>query len=667
MQFKSIKTKLLLFFGVLLLFTCIGFGVIANRKSTAALSDSINESLQQLAREAVKVVESETKARLDTMEALAETEIIKSDVFTMDEKLELLKCEVSRSGHLSMGIADLEGNVVLTDGTTANVSDRDYFKMAISGQKEVSDPIVSKVTNSVILVYAVPIKIDNKIKGVLMATRDGNALSDITNNIKFGKSGQAYMINNTGTVIAHSDRNLVMEMYNAIEDFKENPELESLIQLEKQMIEGKEGVGQYTFKGMTKYMSFAPVPGTRWSIAITAPKSEVMEKISELTVVMICISIAFLIISIVITILIAESISKPIKLASNYLNIVSTGDFTGEIPKKLLKMKDESGILANAISAMQQSISNIIKEVVDESTNVSEMLININAKMEQLNKNIEEISATTEELSAGIEETSASTQEMNATSEEIESAIEGIASKAQEAAIAVSNVTGMSEEMKQKAIISKETALEIYEKAKNDLQKAIEKSKAVAKINELSEAILEITSQTNLLALNAAIEAARAGEAGKGFAVVAEEIRKLAEGSKNTVSSIQEMTMLIFEAVNDLSSSSGEIMNFIDEKVINDYNYLVSSSEKYSESSVTINDMINEFSATSEELLASMHNMVKAINEISASSSEEAQGASNIAQDATEIAQMANEVINAAGLAKGKSELLIGVVSKFKI
>jgi len=652
---------------VLLLFTCIGFGVIANRKSTAALSDSINESLQQLAREAVKVVESETKARLDTMEALAETEIIKSDVFTMDEKLELLKCEVSRSGHLSMGIADLEGNVVLTDGTTANVSDRDYFKMAISGQKEVSDPIVSKVTNSVILVYAVPIKIDNKIKGVLMATRDGNALSDITNNIKFGKSGQAYMINNTGTVIAHSDRNLVMEMYNAIEDFKENPELESLIQLEKQMIEGKEGVGQYTFKGMTKYMSFAPVPGTRWSIAITAPKSEVMEKISELTVVMICISIAFLIISIVITILIAESISKPIKLASNYLNIVSTGDFTGEIPKKLLKMKDESGILANAISAMQQSISNIIKEVVDESTNVSEMLININAKMEQLNKNIEEISATTEELSAGIEETSASTQEMNATSEEIESAIEGIASKAQEAAIAVSNVTGMSEEMKQKAIISKETALEIYEKAKNDLQKAIEKSKAVAKINELSEAILEITSQTNLLALNAAIEAARAGEAGKGFAVVAEEIRKLAEGSKNTVSSIQEMTMLIFEAVNDLSSSSGEIMNFIDEKVINDYNYLVSSSEKYSESSVTINDMINEFSATSEELLASMHNMVKAINEISASSSEEAQGASNIAQDATEIAQMANEVINAAGLAKGKSELLIGVVSKFKI
>ncbi|WP_242944182.1 methyl-accepting chemotaxis protein [Lutispora thermophila] len=652
---------------MLLLFTCIGFGVIANRKSTAALSDSINESLQQLAREAVKVVESETKARLDTMEALAETEIIKSDVFTMDEKLELLKCEVSRSGHLSMGIADLEGNVVLTDGTTANVSDRDYFKMAISGQKEVSDPIVSKVTNSVILVYAVPIKIDNKIKGVLMATRDGNALSDITNNIKFGKSGQAYMINNTGTVIAHSDRNLVMEMYNAIEDFKENPELESLIQLEKQMIEGKEGVGQYTFKGMTKYMSFAPVPGTRWSIAITAPKSEVMEKISELTVVMICISIAFLIISIVITILIAESISKPIKLASNYLNIVSTGDFTGEIPKKLLKMKDESGILANAISAMQQSISNIIKEVVDESTNVSEMLININAKMEQLNKNIEEISATTEELSAGIEETSASTQEMNATSEEIESAIEGIASKAQEAAIAVSNVTGMSEEMKQKAIISKETALEIYEKAKNDLQKAIEKSKAVAKINELSEAILEITSQTNLLALNAAIEAARAGEAGKGFAVVAEEIRKLAEGSKNTVSSIQEMTMLIFEAVNDLSSSSGEIMNFIDEKVINDYNYLVSSSEKYSESSVTINDMINEFSATSEELLASMHNMVKAINEISASSSEEAQGASNIAQDATEIAQMANEVINAAGLAKGKSELLIGVVSKFKI
>ena len=287
--------------------------------------------------------------------------------------------------------------------------------------------------------------------------------------------------------------------------------------------------------------------------------------------------------------------------------------------------------------------------------------------MDQLNKSIEEISATTEELSAGTEETAASTEEMNATSEEIETAIEAIASKAQEGAITVNKVNKMSEEMKQNAIASKEGALEIYERTKKNLQSAIEQSKAVNQINELSEAILGITSQTNLLALNAAIEAARAGEAGRGFAVVADEIRKLAEGSKNTISRIQEVTKVIFEAVNSLSSSSGEIMEFIDKKVLNDYDYLVSSSEQYSQSSASINDMVTDFSTTSEELLASMLSMVKAIDEISAAANEEAQGATNIAQGASVIAQMSNDVINMSEEAKGKSDLLIKSVSQFKV
>lgn len=125
-------------------------------------------------------------------------------------------------------------------------------------------------------------------------------------------------------------------------------------------------------------------------------------------------------------------------------------------------------------------------------------------------------------------------------------------------------------------------ALNVYEKAKEGLQNAIGKSKAVQHINELSESILDITSQTNLLALNAAIEAARAGEAGKGFAVVAEEIRKLAESSRSAVSRIQDVTKVIFEAVENLSNNSNEILDYIDKQVLNDYENLVKVSEQYS-------------------------------------------------------------------------------------
>lgn len=667
MKLKSIKTKLSLSYGVLLLVICIGLGVVSYITAANALTTSINESLSQMAKEDAKVVSEGMKVQFNALEALAESDWLKSDKLTLDEKLDLLKNEVKRSGHIDMTIADINGNAKDTNGASYSIGDREYFMKALSGEKAVSDPIISEADNSLILCYAVPIKYNNRVKGVLAITRDGNVLSDFVSDMEFGENGQVFMINKQGTTVAHKDRNLVIEMDNDFENIKNDSGLKSLVELERQMIEGKEGVGEYSYNGVTKYMGFAPVQGTNWSLAITAPKSEVMEKVNQLALTATIGSIVFLGISIVITLLIAKSIATPIKTAADYLNTVAIGDFTGTVPSNLLKMKDETGVLANAIDAMQGSIKNIIEEVVEESSNVGQMLIDINKNMEQLNQSIEGISATTEELSAGTEETAASTEEMNATSTEIEKAIESTAMKAQEGAITAGNVSKMSEEMKKKAISSKEDAVEIYGRTKGDLQTAIEQSKAVDQINELSEAILEITSQTNLLALNAAIEAARAGEAGRGFAVVADEIRKLAEGSKNSVSRIQEVTKIILEAVNALSSSSIEIMEFIDQKVLNDYDDLVNTSEQYSQNSLSINDMITDFSATSEELLASMQNMVKAIEEISSAANEEAQGATNIAQEASVITQMSDNAMKLAKTAKEKSDLLIKSVSKFKV
>lgn len=667
MRLKSIKTKLSLIFGGMSLIICVGLGVISYLEASNALHSSIDESLTKVAYEASKEVENGIKVQTAALETLAASELVVSDRLSTNEKLEYLKEEAKRSGHINIGIIDLQGNGRFTDGGDANVYDREYFKNASAGKTFVSDPLLRSTDKKLVYVYATPIKVNNTVKGVLAVTRDGNALSDFTDKITYGKSGTAFMVNNKGTTIANQDRNLVAEMNNTIEASKKDSGLNSLAELVKQMIAGQNGVGEYTYKGITKYMGFAPVGGTNWSLAVTAPKTEIMGKVNELASTMTILSVIFLGLSIVITILAATSIAKPIKIASDFLKVVATGDFTGEVPKKNLEMKDETGVLANSIKTMQISVKNIIENVINESTNIGNLLIEINKGMEQLNRSIEGISATTEELSAGTEETAASTEEMNATSVEVERAIESIASKAQEGAVTVSDVSMMTDEMKQNALTSKEDAHNIYGRTKTDLQNAIEQSKAVYQINELSQAILEITSQTNLLALNAAIEAARAGEAGKGFAVVAEEIRKLAEGSKSTVVRIQEVTKIILGAVENLSVSSGEIMEFIDKKVLNDYESLVNISDRYSQSSSNINDLVTDFSATSEELLASIQNMVKTIDGIAVASNEEAQGATNIAQEATQIALMSNDVIKKAGSAKEKSDSLINTVSIFKI
>lgn len=666
-KLKSIRTKLSLAFGLLILMVCAGLGLITYIQSSSAISSQVDESLEQLTREASKLVKGRTDLHLNALEVAAESDLIKSETIAIDEKLDFLKREVERSGHLSMAVVDINGNGLNTKGETVSVSEREYFKKAMSGEKSVTDPMVNKIDGSIIVMYAVPIKNGSAVKGVLLAGRDGNELSDMVDDIKFGENGEAFMIGKDGTTVAHPNRELVLNMDNDLENVSSDAGLQSLVELEKQMIEGKTDTGEYEYNGITKYMAFTPIEGTNWFLALTSPKSEAMEKVNKITNIIISVSIGFIVVGILVTIVISASISKPIKMASDHLQVLSTGDFTKDIPSKLLKMNDEVGILANAMNTMQQSLSGLIRNVAGESTEVTYMLGQISNEIIELNKSIEEITATTEELSASTEETASATEEMNVTSSEIEGAVQSVANKSQEGAVTANSMNDMAESMKEDAVNSKKEAIEIYERTKTSMENAIKQSKAVEQINVLSEAILEIASQTNLLALNAAIEAARAGEAGKGFAVVADEIRTLAVNSQNTVSRIKEVTQLILVAVNNLSASAHEIMEFIDGKLLKDYDTLVDSSELYSHNSSKINDMVTDFSAASEEILVSMQNMVHALNEVASASTEGAQGATNIAQSTTSIAQMSGEVSKLSESAKEKSNMLIEAVSKIKL
>ncbi len=666
MKFKSLTTRVTLLYGLLILLICAGLGLCSILSSSDALKTNIDESLEELAYADSRIISEMITGHLNSLKSLANSPWIKNDDLTTSEKLALLQDEVERSGHKSMMIADTNGNAKTTVGGSIDVSNQEYFIKALSGQSNISDPLISDMGGGIFIVLAVPIKDGETVKGVLIARRDGNELSNYVTEMQYNKQ-EIYMLNDKGTTIAHSDKSRVMEMYNIFEQYAADPGLESVYNFQKKMAEGETGVEEYTYKGVTKYVAFHPVDGTNWSLGVAAPKSVIMAKVDDLSKLMKLISAAFLIFSIGLTILIARKIARPIKETTKHLNAMATGDFTADISKKLLAEKDEIGNLANSLDKMQSSIRTMMKAVLDESSNVSQMLTDINKDMHGLDENIEEISATTEQLSAGTEEMAASSEEMNATSLEIEKAIESVASKAQDGVIIVNKVSVISEQMREGVIASRQEALNIYGKAKVDLENAIEQSKAVDQINELSNAILDITSQTNLLALNAAIEAARAGEAGRGFAVVADEIRTLAESSKNSVSRIQEVTKDVLAVVNGLTSSSMEVMEFIDKKVLKDYDGVVQTSERYNEISTEINDIVTGFSSTSEELLAAIQNMVQAITQVATSADEEAMGAANIARKTSVIAGMAENVVNLASKSNEKSELLIELVNQFKI
>ncbi|OOM15901.1 methyl-accepting chemotaxis protein [Clostridium saccharobutylicum] len=366
------------------------------------------------------------------------------------------------------------------------------------------------------------------------------------------------------------------------------------------------------------------------------------------------------------SIFIIQSIRKSLKTLKTELDELSEkgGDLTKDI---VVSSKDEINDLAFSINKFIRNLRNIVASVSESTDNIEAVVSNIEVNMNNLNENIEQVSANTEELSATMEETAASAEEMSATSEEIRSAVETIAQKSQEGAIKAGEINQRATDMRGNVQASQKRSGEVYMETKAELEKAIESSKVVDKINVLSDSIMEITSQTNLLALNAAIEAARAGEAGKGFSVVAEEIRKLAEESTNAVTEIQSITSNVTKSVENLSENANKLLDFMETDVAKDYSNIVDISEQYSKDADFVDSLVSDFSATSEELLASLGSVLEAIDSVASAASEGAGGTTDIAVRVSEVSDKSNIILKEAHSSKENADKLRGEISKFKI
>lgn len=375
-----------------------------------------------------------------------------------------------------------------------------------------------------------------------------------------------------------------------------------------------------------------------------------------------------IVVSILLGTLISININRRTKIALNLIQ--KTADFDLKYDnsyERHLDNKDEFGSIIKAEARVRNELRTIINGIVDETSKLNEAIKVTNTSMTYLESSIEDISATTEQISAGMEETAASTEEMNATSIEIERSAENIAQRAQEGARAAEKISARADEMQVSIRGAYENSVGVFNDVTRKLDEALDKSKAVEQIKVLADMILQITSQTNLLALNAAIEAARAGEAGMGFAVVADEIRKLAEDSKKAAGEIQTVTKIVTDSVENLAANSNDLLKFVSQDVTRDYETMLKASEQYNNDAVNINDIVIDLSATSEELLASIQNIVNATNEVALSANEGAAGTANIAEKSIVIANKAKEVNSSINSTSDGADQLEQMVSKFAI
>ena len=377
--------------------------------------------------------------------------------------------------------------------------------------------------------------------------------------------------------------------------------------------------------------------------------------------------VAMLVVVAVLVFMIAQDITKSLKKVVAEIEVIAGGNFAHRMQDNMMKRKDDFGQLAGTLETMRESICGLLSQVKIEAANIDTVVEAMDSSISNLNGEIEDVSATTEQLAASTEETAASTEQINSMTQQIDGAAKEIAIRAQDGATEAEEIHKRAAQTKEETVENRQKVQTMLGEIRGRLEQALEEAKVVEQIGVLADSILAITGQTNLLALNASIEAARAGEAGKGFAVVAEEIRVLAEQSKDAVANIQAVTENVDNAVANLANDSNRLLDFVDTDIVKSFGDFEKMADDYNMDASKINDLVSDFSATSEELVASISNITEAIEGITSASNDRAAGTTNIAQKTVSIAGESAEVMKGVKTAEASAGELRKNVSNFVI
>ncbi|MBW4081935.1 methyl-accepting chemotaxis protein [Paenibacillus sp. S150] len=539
-----------------------------------------------------------------------------------------------------------------------NLKERSWYSLTARNKRTtVTDPYIDAGSGKMVVSVSAPILDESgKLIGVAGADISTEQITQALSAFNYKGSGFAVLIDKTGTFIYHpdSDKILLQKMGDLGEDWKA---------VGDKMVQWGSNVLKTDIDGQASYVSYAPAVDNQWSVALVVPQESAEQRLQSFKLIFVLSIISSIVVMSVLLYFVSNSILKPIPVLTAAFRQAMTGDLS---VRAKVNAKGEIGVLAGGFNELISSQQSMIQDIIQSSRSISGAVGNTESNVSALDGSISEISAITEELSAGMQQTAAAMEELNASTNEIEHAVSGIARKAQEGAEKARQINDRAERLKEGADRSRTQADEMYGQGEEKLRHAIEQSKSIARIHALSGAILEIAAQTNLLSLNASIEAARAGDAGRGFAVVADEIRKLAENSRETVSQIQEVTGAVVAAVENLVEGAESMLHFVDRQVLKDYDSMQETGQQYSEDAGYINELVTDFSATSEQLLASIQSMLSAISETSSAANEGAEGAGNIAAQAEQIISKSGGIVAEMEEIKHSSEELLHTVSKFK-
>lgn len=457
-----------------------------------------------------------------------------------------------------------------------------------------------------------------------------NALADIS--MEGIDSSYAYLVDTDGTMLYHPTAEKIGQpVENAVV-------LGVVAELAKGQVPVNETV-TYDFKGVTKYAAYA-ITANRQIVVVTADEDEIMEPLNQIISKIMLLSLGILVAAIVLAYVVSQFICRPIQQITTIIGDTAQLDFrSNPNGAKLRSRRDETGEMANAVHVMRRNLRSMIGDIDTASNQITQNVDGLQEITTTVDHMCSDNSATSQQLAAGMEETAATTVTINENIEVIKNGADDINSMATEGARTSEAIMMRANDLRTKTVEASTRTMTMYNNVKTKAQEAIEGSKAVDKINELTGTIMEISSQTGLLALNASIEAARAGEAGRGFAVVATEIGSLADQTSKAIKDIGTIVDAVNAAVSNMAECLEETTGFLENTVLTEYKEFEQVSEQYQEDADTFKTSMNDVSDAMAGLANSIDAIAQALSGINSTVGESSIGVSDIAEKTSNMVE----------------------------